>query len=132
MNMRSTAFAGDKWTKLDWKIQLEGRFSLQGALEQFKQPDYDGWRLPTFDELKTLIDNKDVVKKFLTHKDDVAAMWSSTRCDEAYACAINRPIIPGTLHHWAMMLDGHTTLYSKSAFLGVRLVRNSSTKLPNS
>jgi Protein of unknown function (DUF1566) len=132
MNTQSTAFVKDKWTKLDWRIQHEGRFSLQGALEQFKQPDYDGWRLPTFDELKTLIDNKDVVKKFLPHSYDTSAMWSSTRCDESQASAINRPIIPGTLHHWAMMLSGDSTLYSKSAFLVVRLVRSNTMKLPTS
>lgn len=123
MNTQPISFIADKLAKLDWKNQIEGRFFQQGALDKFLQPDSNGWRLPTLDELKTLIGNRKVVSEFLPHTYDTSAMWSSTRYDESQAIG-RSTIISGTSHVWAVSLDGDIYYYYSGAFIAVRLVRD--------
>lgn len=112
VNMESKIFTTDKWSKLDWRIFVEGRFHLEEAMDKFEQPDVIGWRLPTIDELKTLKNNRQVTDSFKPHAYDTSALWSCTRHTTSLKSA------------WTFSLDGRLTYHFGEYFLPVRLVRN--------
>lgn len=65
-SLKSNILVTDPISKLDWKCCIEGKFELDEAVQKFGEPDQDGWRLPTIEELKTLINNKLTISELPT------------------------------------------------------------------
>lgn len=66
----------DPATKLEWKCAVEGKYAFDDAVEKFGKVDAAGFRLPTIDELKTLIGTNEYVTEALELNDNF--FWSSS------------------------------------------------------
>jgi Protein of unknown function (DUF1566) len=66
----------DLSTGLEWKCQTEGEHTFDDAVNRFGVANAEGWRLPTTDELKTLIVADDEVTVTLDKHKNV--FWSSS------------------------------------------------------
>jgi Protein of unknown function (DUF1566) len=71
----------DPKTELEWKCGYEGRHTFYDAVKLFGEPNDTGFRLPSIDELKTLLDAEDHVKAMLTEHEKI--FWSSSRVLDA-------------------------------------------------
>jgi Protein of unknown function (DUF1566) len=110
ISQKSNVFVTDPISKLDWKRCIEGKFELDEAVQKFGEPDQDGWRLPTIEELKTLIKNKRVTDGLDKH--ELAAFWSSSRHEVSTKSA------------WTISFYfEHITYHFGKYLLPVRLVR---------
>jgi hypothetical protein len=100
----------DAKSGLQWRIKPEGKFNRKDVIAKFGEPDVKGWRMPTVNDLRTLLVNPDVTSKLEDHN---KAFWSASPLVDDYAW--------GVYSHDGSVINGG---YRNLALL-VRLVRAS-------
>ena len=101
----------DLETKLEWKCGVEGEYTFDKAVNKFGKPDNDGFRLPTIEELKTLVNAHYSVFEKLDLNDSI--FWSSSA------------ILGNAKFAWFVYFyKGDVSLSLRHNFYYVRLVRD--------
>jgi hypothetical protein len=102
----------DTLSGLEWKHEVEDECSFNQACTRYGSPTHDGWRMPTLDELKTLLTKDWPFEQLSGHAD---MFWSS---DQDYS--------DKSKAHYVEFNGAFTNLSDKSTYGCVRLVRGTS------